>query len=322
MLLSVIIPCYNEEKVINGMYESLRVNCDAVKASGFDAELIFVDDGSRDNTRDILKSLAEKDPIVRYISFSRNFGKEAAMLCGLNYSSGDCVIIMDADLQHPPELIPQMVEGFLEGYDQVIARRNRKGDKAGNSFFARRYYKMVNRMTDVDMPDGEGDFRLLSRKAVNALLSMDEYNRFSKGMFSWIGFRQKVIEYENRQRAAGETKWTFRKLLSYGIGGIMSFNDKPLRICFVLGGVSIFLCLVYMIVTLIQIIISGITVPGYFTTICAIMILGGLQLLSIGVLGEYIGKIYYEVKGRPHYLVDETNMDSEAEKEDKENELS
>ena len=312
MLLSVVVPCYNEEAVIAETCGAIKENLENIREKGFSWEVIFVDDGSRDRTAEILKEEAAKDDCVKYITFSRNFGKESAMLAGLSYSTGDCVVLMDADLQHPPELIPEMVDGFLEGYDQVIARRNRKGDKAGNRFFARRFYRMVNRLSDVDIPDGEGDFRLLSRKAVNALLSMDEYNRFSKGMFAWIGFKHKVIEYENRQRAAGETKWTFKKLLSYGLGGIISFNDKPLRICFVLGGISIAVSLVYIIVTLIQIIVSGIAVPGYFTTICAILLIGGVQLLSVGVLGEYIGKIYYEVKRRPHFIVEDTNITKDA----------
>jgi polyisoprenyl-phosphate glycosyltransferase len=230
------------------------------------------------------------------------------MLAGLTYAEGDCVVIMDADLQHPPELIPKMIQYYHEGYDQVIAKRNRHGDKKSKSLAANLYYKFVNKIVDVDLTDGIGDFRLLSRKAVNALLSINEYNRFSKGLFSWVGFKKKIIEYENSPRIAGETKWNFKKLLSYGIDGITSFNNKPLRICFMLGAISILLGFFYILWTFIDIIRYGITVPGYFTIILAILIIGGVQLISIGVIGEYIGKIYYEVKKRPHFLIDKTNI--------------
>ncbi len=311
MLLSVVVPCFNEGKVIEQSYNEITRALEEGFAGrrAFNYELVFVDDGSKDDTRKKLKAFAGRDDRVRYIAFSRNFGKEAAMLAGLSYAKGDCVVIMDADLQHPPELIPEMVRLYEEGNDQVIAKRDREGDKKLNSAFARTYYKMVNKLVDVKMDDGVGDFRLLSRKAVDAILSLQEYNRFSKGLFSWIGFKQEVLTYKNRQRAAGETKWSFRKLLSYGLDGIMSFNNKPLRICFSLGGICIAVSLVYLIITLIQIIIGGVTVPGYFTIIFAVLVIGGVQLLSIGVLGEYIGRVYYEVKKRPHYLVDETNAD-------------
>lgn len=310
MLISVIIPCYNEEAVIDKTYRRLSevLEENGVK-KGYCYELIFIDDGSKDTTLSRLKDFSRKDKAVRYISFSRNFGKEAAMLAGLEYAAGDCVIIMDADLQHPPELIPQMLDGWLEGYDQVIAKRNRSGDKRRRTISARLYYKLINHIVDVKMVDGVGDFRLLDRKAVNALKAMQEYNRFSKGMFSWIGFKQKIIEYENRQRAGGETKWSFKRLLSYGIDGLISFNNKPLRICCVFGFILVIISLIYILVNFIQILLHGIDVPGYFTTICAVMIIGGVQLISIGVLGEYIGRIYYEVKDRPHFLVADTNIE-------------
>ena len=308
MLLSVIVPCYNETAVIDATWtrlsQVLRENGDR---NGYEYELIFVDDGSRDDTLEKLKSAASKDTHVRYISFSRNFGKEAAMLAGLTYAGGDCVVIMDADLQHPPELIPEMIQWYRQGYDQVIAKRNRKGDNRRATLMAHLYYRIVNHIVDVKMVDGVGDFRLLSRKAVDGLLAMQEYNRFSKGLFSWIGFKEKIIEYENMQRVAGETKWSFKKLLSYGIDGLISFNNKPLRACFIMGGLLVVISVIYILITLIQIILHGIVVPGYFTTICAILIIGGVQLISVGVLGEYIGRIYYEVKRRPHFLVADTN---------------
>ena len=313
MLVSVIIPCFNESAVIEATIGRLtQVMGEDGALKGYSYELIFIDDGSSDDTLAKLKAAARENQSVRYISFSRNFGKEPAMLAGLSYASGDCVAIMDADLQHPPELIPEMVAWYKEGYDQVIAKRNRKGDKARATFMARLYYRIVNHIVDVKMVDGIGDFRLLSRKAVDGLLSMQEYNRFSKGLFSWIGFKEKIIEYENQLRAAGETKWSFKRLLSYGIDGLISFNNKPLRICFIMGGLLVFISFIYIFVTLIQILMHGIDVPGYFTTICAILIIGGVQLISVGVLGEYIGRIYYEGKRRPHFLVAETNIEEKG----------
>ena len=316
MLVSVIVPCFNESAVIEATLERLaQVMEGCGHGSDYSYELIFIDDGSRDDTLDKLKKAAQKDGHVRYISFSRNFGKEAAMLAGLTYASGDCVVIMDEDLQHPPEMIPEMLYWYGQGYDQVIARRNRKGDKKRSAFMAHLYYRLVNHIVDVKMMDGVGDFRLLSRKAVNGLLAMQEYNRFSKGLFSWIGFKEKIIEYENVQRAAGETKWSFKRLLSYGIDGLISFNNKPLRICFVMGGILVFISFIYILITLVQILLHGIDVPGYFTTICAILIIGGVQLISVGVLGEYIGRIYYEVKHRPHFLVADTNLEDAGKAE-------
>ncbi len=315
MLVSIIVPCFNESAVIETTIKTLSdVIGNDSNLQKYSYELIFVDDGSADDTLKKLKLAADRDTHVKYVSFSRNFGKESAMLAGLSYASGDCAVIMDADLQHPPELIPDMIKYYLEGYDQVIAKRNRKGDKRRATFMARWYYRLVNRIVDVKMVDGVGDFRLLSRKAINALLSLKEYNRFSKGLFSWIGFKEKIIEYENRQRVAGETKWSFRRLLSYGIDGLLSFNNKPLRICFVMGAFLVVVSFVYILITLIQILLNGIDVPGYFTTICAILIIGGVQLISVGILGEYIGRIYYEVKQRPHFLVADTNAKKKDEK--------
>jgi len=311
MLLSVIIPCYNESMVIEKThYKLIEILTDDSSKKGYSFELVFVNDGSQDETLTIIQSCADKDDHTKYISFSRNFGKEAAMLAGLKYASGDMVVIIDADLQHPPELIPRMIDACNEGYDQVIAKRNRTGETRRKYLFAKMYYKLVNHIVDVKMIDGMGDFRLLTRKAVDAILSLQEYNRFSKGIFSWIGFKEIVIEYENQQRAAGESKWSFKKLVSYGIDGLLSFNNKPLRICFLFGVFSMLVSLVYIIITFVQIVSHGIAVPGYFTTISAILFIGGIQLVSIGILGEYIGRIYYEVKKRPHYLIDSTNIDN------------
>lgn len=309
MLLSIIVPCYNEGESIKYTYQEIKKVLNNINIQH---EIVFINDGSKDNTLQILKNIGQNDKAVKYISFSRNFGKEAGMLAGLEYITGDCVVIMDADLQHPPELIPKMIKYYKEGYDQVIAKRNRKGDNKYRTWATRLYYKLVNKLIDVELVDGVGDFRLLSRKAVDSILAMKEYNRFSKGIFSWIGFKQKTIQYENQSRVAGETKWSFKSLLSYGIDGIISFNDKPLRVCFVIGCSLIMMSLIYIIFLLVQILIHGIDVPGYFTTIASIMIIGGVQLVFIGVLGEYIGKIYYEVKKRPHFIVDESNINNAA----------
>ncbi|MBF0780799.1 MULTISPECIES: glycosyltransferase family 2 protein [unclassified Granulicatella] len=314
MHLSVLIPCYNEEKVLKTTYQEIIKNI----PKHCTYELLFIDDGSKDKTAEILKTLAHEDCHVKYIIFSRNFGKESSMLAGLSYVTGEAVIIMDADLQHPPQLFEQMITYYKQGYDQVIARRTRTGDKAHKTFLARQYYKVVNKLTDVKMQDGVGDFRLLSRKAIQAILALPEYNRFSKGLFSWIGFKQKIVDYENQERVAGETKWSLKKLLNYGIQGILSFNDKPLRICFQLGLMCISVSFIYILWTFFEILLHGVSVGGYFTTISSILVIGGIQLLSIGVLGEYIGKIYYEVKKRPHFLIDESNIDKAQDKNNEE----
>lgn len=313
-LLSIIVPCYNEEKIIE---KSAQVILDTVsKIQDYEVEIIFVNDGSKDKTLEKLCQISKLDHRYKYISFSRNFGKESAMLAGLEYCSGECVVIMDADLQHPPELIEKMITLYEQGYDQVIAQRNRKGDNKVNTFFARLYYKLVDGMVDVKMVDGAGDFRLLSRRAVKALLSLKENNRFSKGLFSWIGFDQIYIHYDNRERIGGETKWSFKKLLSYALDGILSFNNKPLRICIYFGFTLVGISILYLLYLLVNILRNGIDVPGYFTTIFLITCLGGIQLLSIGVIGEYIGRIYYEVKGRPNYLVQESNISRKEKDED------
>ena len=306
MLISAVLPCYNEEKVLPMTYGELTAELQKITD---EYEMIFVDDGSRDGTCRLLKEFAGRDSHVKYISFSRNFGKESAMLAGLRYSSGEFTVIMDSDLQHPPELIGQMLEYGRQGYDQVIAQRDRTGDKRWGSFFARAYYRLVDRLIDVELTDGIGDFRMLSRKALDALLTMNEYNRFSKGLFSWIGFKEKIISYRNRSRAAGESKWSFRSLVHYGVDGVLSFNNKPLRFCIFIGGIAILLSLLYVMFLLLSILFKGIDLPGYFTTIFTICFFGGVQLISLGIVGEYVGRIYYEVKRRPHYLIDETNFD-------------
>lgn len=275
-------------------------------------EIIFINDGSTDQTEEQLRILSSEADNVFYISFSRNFGKEAAMLAGLEFSSGEAVIIMDGDLQHPPSLIPEMIAKYQEGYDQVIAKRNRKGDSFVRSRLSSLYYRLINWFVEVELEDGVGDFRLLSRRAVQSLLSLREYNRFSKGLFAWIGFKETIIEYENVTREEGTSSWTFPKLLNYALDGLISFNNKPLRASIYIGLSLTSVSVLYVIVMLVQIIFNGIEEPGYFTMISAILILGGVQLTFMGLIGEYIGRIYYETKKRPHYLVRETNMDDSS----------
>lgn len=313
MKLSIVVPCYNEESVLPRFYEEIKVILRQLNTS---YEVVFVNDGSKDQTLHILQTLSEQDQLVKYVSFSKNFGKESAMLAGLSYASGENVLIMDADLQHPPSLIPAMLEKASEGYDQVIAKRDRTGEKLSRSFLTKLYYKFINSLIDVRLENGIGDFRLLSRRAVDALLSLKEYNRFSKGLFSWIGFSEAVIEYENIIREEGASKWSFTSLLNYGIDGVISFNNKPLRIAIYLGLTVTSLDILYVLYILVQITIKGIDVPGYFTTIAAILLVGGLQLFFMGIVGEYIGRIYYEVKRRPPYIIAETaNFEKETERE-------
>lgn len=307
MKLSIITPAYNEEKNILPLYQRIMENITKIKYID-DYEILFINDGSSDKTIDEIKKLADLNKRVKFLSFSRNFGKEAAMFAGLSYCDGDYSIIMDSDLQHPAFLIETMIEEALKGYDQVIAKRNREGDDKKKTFLSKLYYMVVNKLIDVKLEDGVGDFRLLSKKAVNALVSMKEYNRFSKGLFSWIGFDCKTIEYENVTRENGETKWGFKSLLKYALDGIMSFNDKPLRISIYFGFTTVVVGLLYVIYSLIRVLVVGVETAGYFTLISAVLLMGGVQLIAIGILGEYIGKIYYESKKRPHFLINESNI--------------
>lgn len=303
--ISLIVPAYNEGENLVRMLIAIENEMEDVH---YDYEILFIDDGSSDDSVNILQRLSSTNNAVKYLTFTRNFGKESAIMAGLQNATGDAIILMDADLQHPPSLINNLIEGFEEGYDQVVAKRNRKGDSKIRSFVSKMYYRFVNNAIDVQLADGEGDFRLLSRRAVEALLTLSEGNRFSKGLYAWIGLDRKVITYENEIRENGESKWTFSKLLNYGIDGIISFNNKPLRACFYTGFLTLILSLFYIIITFIQILKHGITVPGYFTTVSAVLFIGGIQLVCLGIIGEYIGRIYYETKKRPHYLVKQTNI--------------
>ena len=315
MKLSVVIPFYNEENMIQKMYDELVKEINQITKAEF--EIIFINDGSKDRTFERMLAIAAGDSRVKYISFSRNFGKEAGTIAGLEYATGEAVILMDGDLQHPPAMLPKMIEAYEQGYDVVSARRTRTGEKRHRTFLAKHFYKLANKMMDIELMDGVSEFRLFSRKVVDAIISMQEYNRFSKGIFAWIGFNEKVIEYENQVRTVGETKYSLKFSLNYAIQGILSFNDKPLRMCINFGLFCLVISLVYVLWTFIQyLVVPDSLVSGYFTTIFSVVLFGGIQLISIGVLGEYIGKIYYEVKKRPHYLVDQTNITVKGEQND------
>lgn len=304
-LISIIIPSYNEGNNVKLIHESLKKEFQTIH---YDYEIFYINDGSADDTLQQIKELAARNHRVKYISFSRNFGKEAAILAGFEHVQGEAVIVMDADLQHPTHLLKDFIQGYEEGYDQVIAQRNRKGDSPVRSVLSSLYYKFINKAVEVDLRDGVGDFRLLSRQAVDALLKLSEGNRFSKGLFCWIGFDQKIVFYENVERQNGTSKWSFSNLFNYGMDGVVSFNNKPLRVCFFTGILILLLSMVYIVTTFVHILTHGVSVPGYFTIISAVLFLGGIQLLSLGIIGEYIGRIYYETKKRPHYLIKEANI--------------
>ena len=308
-LISVIVPCYNEQEVLHMFYDEIsRV---AGEMSAYDFEFIFVNDGSRDNTLKICKELAEKDERVKYISFSRNFGKEAGIYAGFEKSKGDLVCMMDADLQDPPALLPEMVKAIEEeGYDSVATRRvTRKGEPPIRSFFARMFYKLMNKISKTEIVDGARDYRLMTRQFVNSLLDLGEYNRFSKGLFGWVGYNTKWLEYENVERAAGETKWSFWKLLLYSIEGIMAFSTVPLAISAVMGILFCVIAFAMILFIIGKTIMFGDPVAGWPSTACIILFVGGVQLFCVGILGQYLAKTYLEVKGRPIYICKETNIE-------------
>ncbi len=304
MKLSVVVPCYNEETVLDTLIKALAKELEAITE---DFEVLLVDDGSRDATLDILRAASRQDPRFRYLALSRNFGKESAMLAGLSQARGEAVAIIDADLQHPPHLITDMLPYLDQGYDQVVARRTRTGDAPVRTLGSRLYYRLINRLVDIRLEDGVGDFRVLSRTAVHALLALGEYNRFSKGLFSWIGFDTATVDYENVAREAGESKWRMSDLLNYGIDGILSFNTRPLRMAIHFGVFVSLVAFGYALFVLGDAVVSGASAPGYVTIICAVVGFGGLQMIFLGVLGEYVGRIYSETKARPHFLLKETS---------------
>ena len=314
-LLSIIVPCYNEEDSIVAFYEEfISVYNSIIKYdSEIRYELILVNDGSEDNTLKFLKELASKDENVKYVSFSRNFGKESAMYAGLKNSSGDYVAVMDADLQDHPSLLPKMIMSLNEDdYDIVATRRvSRKGEPPIKSFFARTFYKLFNRISKVELVDGARDYRLMTRQVVDALLKLSEYNRFSKGIFSWVGFNTKWLEYENIERVSGETSWSFWGLFKYALEGVLSFTTVPLVISTVLGTIISIVSFIYLIYIVLSTILFGNDVQGWASIVSIIILLGGIQLLSIGVLGQYLGKTYIETKNRPIYITKETNIKKE-----------
>lgn len=309
--ISLVIPCYNEEESLKYLYKELEKT--AGEMPYFDFEYIFVDDGSKDKTLEHLKELAAFDSKTTYISFSRNFGKEAAMYAGLCNATGDYMAIMDADLQDPPSLLPEMVTYLESGeYDSVATRRvNRKGEPKIRSFFARRFYKLINRWSDADIADGARDFRLMTKDMVEAIVKMGERNRFSKGIFGWIGYRTKWIEFENAERVAGETKWSFWSLFKYSIDGIVNFTNAPLQIASIFGLVFTFIAFLAIIFIMIRKFIWGDPVSGWPSLVCIIVFLSGVQMFCIGIIGQYLSKTYVEVKERPHYIISESNKDVE-----------
>ena len=315
MLLSIVVPCYNEQEALPYFYKEICRVAEEMKSShGADFEFIFVDDGSKDKTLSIARELHKQDERVRYISFSRNFGKEAGILAGLEASRGDYVAMMDADLQDPPALLPQMLDALLEeDYDCAATRRtNRKGEPPIRSFFARMFYKIINRLSDADIVDGARDYRLMRRRMVDAILALPEYNRFSKGIFGWVGFKTKWLEYVNVERVAGETKWSFWKLFLYSLEGIVAFTTAPLALASLVGIAFCALAFVMIVFIIVRTMLFGDPTSGWPSMVCIIFLCSGVQLFCMGVLGQYLAKTYMEVKRRPVYIVRETERD-EAE---------
>ncbi len=315
MLLSIVVPCYNEQEALPYFYKEICRVAEEMKAShGADFEFIFVDDGSKDKTLSIARELHKQDARVRYISFSRNFGKEAGILAGLEAAKGDYVAMMDADLQDPPALLPQMLDALLEeDYDCAATRRtNRKGEPPIRSFFARMFYKIINRLSDADIVDGARDYRLMRRRMVDAILALPEYNRFSKGIFGWVGFKTKWLEYVNVERVAGETKWSFWKLFLYSLEGIVAFTTAPLALASLIGIIFCVLAFVMILFIIVRTLLFGDPTSGWPSLVCIIFLCSGVQLFCMGVLGQYLAKTYMEVKHRPVYIVRETEQD-EAE---------
>ena len=310
-MISLIVPCFNEEESLPIFYEE---TVKVLKTMDVDYELLVIDDGSKDRTLEVARELAKKDPNLKYVSFSRNFGKEAAMYAGFCNAKGDYTAVMDADMQDPPSLLPQMFE-ILEGgeYDSVATRRvTRKGESKVRSWFARMFYKIINKISSADIVDGARDFRLMKREMVDAILSMSEYNRFSKGIFGWIGFKTYWLPFENVERVAGTTKWNFWGLFKYAISGIVNFSEYPLHIASVVGILMTTIAFFMLLFVIIRKLIFGDPVAGWASTMCVIIFIGGIQLLCLGIMGEYIGKTYMETKKRPQYIVGRTNIKEEG----------
>ncbi|MBV7389876.1 MULTISPECIES: glycosyltransferase family 2 protein [Enterococcus] len=307
-MISVIIPCFNEEEAIPLFFAEME----KIKSqTGHSIEYIFVNDGSKDHTLLVMRNLARKYEYVRYLSFSRNFGKEAALYAGLQNAQGDLVTVMDVDLQDPPELLPEMVK-MIESSD-IDCVGTRRGDRSGEppirSFFAKKFYQLINKISDTEMVDGARDYRLMTRQMVTAVLELTEYNRFSKGLFSWVGFKTEYLSFENRERSAGETTWSFWKLFNYSIDGIVNFSDAPLNIASFVGAFSCFVSIIAMIFIVVRAVLYGDPTAGWPSMVSIFLFIGGLQLLCLGIIGKYIGKIFLETKKRPVYIVKETEKD-------------
>lgn len=307
-LISIIVPCYNESEALPLFMKEMCNVMEGMNQQKF--EIILVNDGSSDNTLEVIHKFAEGDRRVKFISFSRNFGKEAAIYAGLQHAKGDFIAMLDADLQDPPSLLPEMYRSLKEErFDSVATRRvTRKGEPPVRSFFARLFYKLINKMADIEIVDGARDFRLMNRKYVNALLKLAEKNRFSKGLFGWVGFRTKWIEFENVERVAGKTKWSFWSLLKYSIEGIVAFTTTPLVISSVIGLLFCVFALLVVVLIVVRKTIWGDPVDGWASLVCIITFLGGVQLFCLGIVGQYMAKMYLEIKNRPVYIIDEDNM--------------
>lgn len=308
-ILSIVVPCYNEEEVLPLFYEETT---NVLKNMDIDYEIIYVDDGSKDRTSEIIKDLSNKDSHCKYIIFSRNFGKEAAMYAGLKNSIGDYVVIMDADLQDPPHLLPEMLNDLRSGeYDCIGSRRvTRKGEPKIRSFFARQFYKLINKLSNIEIVDGARDFQMMKRTMCDAVLDMPETNRFSKGIFSWVGFKKKWLEYENIERKAGETKWNFWKLFKYSLEGIVAFSTKPLALMFIMGILLCFISIIAIIIIVLRAIFGDYDIGnGWASIVCLVTFIGGLNLFSMGIIGQYLAKTYLETKNRPIYIAKEQNTD-------------
>lgn len=306
-LISAVVPCYNEEENVRYFYDEFIQNRSFFEENGLDYELIYVDDGSSDKTAAEVKKLAAEDGAVHLISFSRNFGKEAAMYAGMQSAKGDFVAIMDADLQDPPSLLPELYGYLMEGYDTAATRRTtRTGEPKLRSWFARRFYRIINRWSQTEIVDGARDYRLMSRQVVDAILSMTEYCRFSKGIFSWVGFRTKWVEYENIERVKGQTKWSFWSLFKYAVDGIVGFSAAPLRIASVTGVLFCAASVLMILLTIVRKLVFGDPTSGWPSLVCIILLVSGVQMLCLGAVGQYLEKTYLEVKHRPIYIVKET----------------
>lgn len=304
--ITILVPCYNEQEVLYQLYR--RLDAVLTQLNSYHFEILFVNDGSSDRTIQIIKALRQADQRISYVDLSRNFGKELAMIAGLDYASGDAVIIIDADLQDPPELIPDMIRYWQEGYDDVYAKRR---SRAGESFFkkwtAKTFYHLLQKLTRITIPENVGDFRLLDRRCVEALKLMRETQRYTKGMFSWIGYTKKEILFDRDPRAAGLTKWNYYRLMDLAIEGITSFTTVPLRMSSIFGFILSFFAFVYMVWIIFKTIMFGTSVQGYPSLMSVILFIGGIQLISLGIIGEYLGRIFNETKQRPLYLVNEYN---------------